>query len=83
MSAPDRSGFHNVDMGPSYLQIVGFDAEGPVARGMLVYGQLTDPALPHYAGQLLLYSRKQWVALPFSPAQISADPGFKSLQFAQ
>lgn len=73
MSPPDSTGYHNVDMGPTYLQIVGFDADGPVARGMLVYGQSTDPASPHYADQLSLYSRKQWATLPFTPAQMRVD----------
>lgn len=83
MSPPDSTGYHNVDMGPTYLQIVGFDADGPVARGMLVYGQSTDPTSPHYADQLSLYSRKQWVALPFTPAQMRADPALKPLQLSQ
>jgi len=58
--------------GSSYMQIVTFDAKGPVAEGVLSYSQSTDPASPHYADQTLLYSEKRWNPLPFTPAEIKA-----------
>ena len=62
--------------GSSYVQIVGFDATGPVADAVLSYSQSSDPASPHFADQTRLYSAKQWHRLPFTPAQIAADnPG--------
>ncbi|MES2296311.1 MAG: penicillin acylase family protein [Pseudomonadota bacterium] len=73
-AVPDAHGYHNVEHGASYLQTVGFDASGPVAQAMLVYGQSTDPKSEHYADQLGLYSRKQWQELPFTETQIKADP---------
>lgn len=54
-----------IDYGTSYVQSVTFDAKGPVARGLLTYGQSTDPASPHANDQLRLFSRKEWPALPF------------------
>lgn len=60
--------------GSSYIQVVTFDAKGPVADGILTYDQSTDPASPHYADQTLLHARKQWVRLPFHRADIEADP---------
>ena len=71
------SGSGKVDGGASYVQVVGFDAQGPVATGMLVYGQSTDPQSPHHADQFPLYAGKQWPVLPFTPAQIKADPAYK------
>ncbi len=59
--------------GSSYIQVVTFDAAGPVAQAVLSYSQSTDPASPHYADQTWLYSRKQWNALPFHPADIAAQ----------
>jgi len=59
--------------GTSYLQVVGFDASGPVARAALSYSLSTDPASPHFSDQTELFSRKQWVTLPFSETQIRAD----------
>ena len=60
------------------MQTVTFDAAGPVAQAMLVYGQSTDPKSPYYADQLGLYSRKEWPALPFTEAGIKADPNRKT-----
>ena len=60
--------------GSSYIQVVGFDDAGPVADAILTYGQSTDPASPHFADQTRLHARKGWVRLPFSKAQIAADP---------
>lgn len=54
-----------IDYGTSYVQTVTFDDRGPVAQALLTYGQSTDPASPHAADQLHLYSRKQWPRLPF------------------
>lgn len=57
---------------PSYLQVVGFDNKGPVADALLVDAQSSDPLSPFRADQMPLYSRKQWVRLPFTPAQVAA-----------
>jgi acyl-homoserine-lactone acylase len=54
-----------IDYGTSYLQTVTFDAKGPVAQGLLTYGQSTNPASPHANDQMRLYSRKEWPQLPF------------------
>lgn len=62
--------------GTSYIQVVGFDAAGPVADAILSYSQSTDPASPHYGDQTREYSAKRWHRLPFTPAEIAADkPG--------
>jgi len=59
-----------IDYGTSYVQSVTFDSQGPVARGLLTYGQSTDRASPHANDQLRLYSRKEWPALPFHAADV-------------
>ncbi|MDJ0977686.1 MAG: penicillin acylase family protein [Erythrobacter sp.] len=58
--------------GSSYIQIVGFDEDGPVADAILSYSQSTNPASPHYSDQTRNYSAKQWHRLPFSDAEIEA-----------
>ncbi|QDX26717.1 penicillin acylase family protein [Sphingomonas suaedae] len=58
--------------GSSYVQIVGFDENGPVADTILSYSQSPNPASPWYADQTRLYSEKRWVRFPFTPAQIEA-----------
>jgi acyl-homoserine-lactone acylase len=72
----DKTGYHNVAWGTSYVQTVTFDDDGPDAQGMLLYGQSTDPKSPWYADQVPLYSRKQWSALPFTLQKIKADPNY-------
>lgn len=58
--------------GSSYVQVVGFDTEGPVADTVLSYSQSPNPASPWYADQTRLYAKKQWVRFPFTPAQVEA-----------
>jgi len=72
-SDPDAGTRREVLEGTSYLQVVGFDARGPVARAVLSYSPSTDPASQHSSDQTELYSRKKWVNLPFSEAQVRAD----------
>lgn len=58
--------------GSSYIQIVGFDDDGPVADAILSYSQSSNPASPFYADQTRLYSAKEWHRLPFSDEEIEA-----------
>jgi acyl-homoserine-lactone acylase len=76
-------GYRDITWGTSYVQVVGFDAGGPVARAMLVYGQSVDPKSPYYADQLPLYSRKQWHELPFTEARIKGDPAYRMITLSQ
>ncbi len=69
-------GYHDIVWGTSYVQTVTFDAAGPLAYAMLVYGQSVDPKSPHYADQVPLYSRKDFPMLPFLPDDIRADPKY-------
>ena len=62
-----------IDYGTSYLQTVGFDEQGPVAKAFLTYGQSTNPASPHVTDQLKRFSRKEWIALPFHRADVTRE----------
>jgi acyl-homoserine-lactone acylase len=77
------AGYTPIVSGSSYIQIVGFDAAGPVARGVLTYSQSTDPSSPHYADQTALYATGKFAPLPFSAAQIAADPNLKTLRVSE
>ena len=78
-SSLTSSGYVGVHWGQSYIQSVSFDGQGPLAQGMLTYGQATDPASPWYADQTLVYSRKEWPQLPFTQEQIKADPTYTTV----
>ncbi|WP_338767481.1 penicillin acylase family protein [Massilia sp. METH4] len=71
-------GKFEVIAGTSYLQVVGFDAAGPRAQALLAYSQSADPASPHHADQTARFSRREWIALPFTAAEIAADPALRS-----
>ncbi len=62
-----------VNYGSSYIQTVTFDARGPVAEGILTYGQSSDPTSPRYYDQLSLFSAKKWLPLPFQRADVEAQ----------
>ena len=64
-------------LGTSYIQIVGFDDSGPVARGLLAYGQSTDPRSAWVSDQTRLFAKGELYHFPFLPAEIVADPGYK------
>jgi acyl-homoserine-lactone acylase len=68
-----RAQGYRIEHGTSYVQTVGFDARGPVAFGLLTYGQSTDPASPHATDQLRLYGAKQWPWLPFHADDVARE----------
>jgi acyl-homoserine-lactone acylase len=68
----ERGGYH-VNYGSSYIQAVTFDANGPVAYGLLTYGQSSSAASPYSYDQLPLFSAKQWVKLPFHREDVAAQ----------
>jgi acyl-homoserine-lactone acylase len=73
---------YRVNFGSSYIQVVTFDDRGPVAQGLLTYGQSSDPASPRAYDQLPLFSARQWVPLPFHRADIEAQRVGPPLQLA-
>jgi acyl-homoserine-lactone acylase len=67
---PAKGRYGPVVHGASYVQLVGFDARGPVAESVLLYGQSSDPASPHYFDQLPeLWAKRRWAPMPFTAAQ--------------
>jgi acyl-homoserine-lactone acylase len=79
----EAGAYRNVEWGTSYVQTVGFDSTGPVAQALLLYGQSVDPASPYYSDQIGLYSQKTWPVLPFTEAQVKADPHFTSIALSE
>jgi acyl-homoserine-lactone acylase len=70
-------GYGSVKWGTSYVQLVAFGDAGPVARGVLPYGQSIDPLSPWYADQLPPYVAKELPRLPFTEEEIQADGNFR------
>jgi acyl-homoserine-lactone acylase len=79
----EAGGYKDVAWGTSYVQTVTFDQAGPVGHGFLTYGQSVDPASPHYADQVSLFSRKEFPALPFTQERMRADPQYRVIQLRE
>ncbi len=59
-----------INYGSSYMQVVTFDDRGPVAQGILTYGQSSEPGSEHAYDQLPLFAAKRWQPLPFHAADV-------------
>ena len=68
-----EAGGYRINYGSSYIQAVTFDARGPVAYGLLTYGQSSSGESPYAYDQLPLFSARQWVKLPFQPEDVKAQ----------
>jgi acyl-homoserine-lactone acylase len=82
-SRPGGNGQREVFGGSSYIQLVSFDEQGPVARGVLSFSQASEPSSPHASDQTQLFSRQQWPLMPFTPEQIQADPPVRKLRLRE
>ncbi len=69
--------------GNSYMQFVTWDDAGPVAEGILTYGQSSNPAHANFSDQTRKYAAGEWVKLPYTEAQIKADPGLTEIKISQ
>ncbi len=77
-------GYSPIRGGNSYVQVISWDAAGNLdPRAILTYSQSPEPDSPHYADMTRLYSRGEWVQLPFSDAQINADPELVTLSLVE
>ena len=60
------------------------DADGELdARAILTYSQSPEPGSAHYSDMTELYSRGEWLQLPFTDAQIEADPELRMLSLSE
>lgn len=66
-------GYSKVDSwSSSWILAVEFREEGPKAFGILTYSLSANPASKHYADQTRMYSKKEWIALPFRDEDVEA-----------
>ncbi|PWB94428.1 bifunctional acylase PvdQ [Methylosinus sporium] len=77
-SAPSRGGKREVVSGSSYIQLVSFDQSGPRVEALLAFSESLNPDSRYFADQTEMFSKKEWVRLPFSEQEIESDPVFRS-----
>jgi acyl-homoserine-lactone acylase len=79
-SGPRRG--YPVTFGAGFLHAVELTPEGPIAMGILVYGQTDDPADPAWSSQVELLARKEWRPLRFEPDEVAAGRiGSRTISF--
>ncbi|TKJ62227.1 acylase [Pseudomonas sp. CFBP13506] len=76
-TVPRADGKREVVSGSSYLQIVTFDDKGPQAQGVLTFSLSSNPASNYAKDQTQAFSEKKLRSLPFTEAQIKADPHYQ------
>ncbi|MDY7066745.1 Acyl-homoserine lactone acylase PvdQ [Pseudomonas extremaustralis] len=76
-TVPRADGKREVVSGSSYLQIVTFDDHGPRAEGVLTFSESSNPASKYFNDQTQAFSQKKLRPLPFTDAQINADPQYQ------
>ncbi|MET0533496.1 MAG: acylase [Steroidobacter sp.] len=80
--APGK-GYTPIIGGNSWMQVVTWTDAGDVnAHGILSYSQSEESDSPYLSDQTRLYSQKQWLKLPFTDAEIAADPELRTLELA-
>ncbi|WP_371916435.1 acylase [Pseudomonas sp. DrBHI1] len=77
VSVPVGPGKRLVVSGSSYLQVVSFTEQGPKAQGLLAFSQSSEQASAHAADQTRAFAAKQLAPIPFTEAQIKADPQYR------
>ena len=76
-TVPRADGKREVVSGSSYLQIVTFDDNGPRAEGVLTFSESSNPTSKYFNDQTQAFSQKKLRPLPFTEAQIQADPQYQ------
>lgn len=76
-TVPRADGKREVISGTSYLQIVTFDDKGPQALGVLAFSESSNPESKYAKDQTQAFSEKKLRPLPFTEAQIKADPHYQ------
>ncbi|MDH0301486.1 MULTISPECIES: penicillin acylase family protein [unclassified Pseudomonas] len=77
VSIPVGPGKRLVVSGSSYLQVVSFTERGPEAQGLLAFSLSSEAASAHAGDQTRAFAAKQLAPIPFTEAQIKADPQYR------
>lgn len=66
--------YGEVVQGSSLVLTTELTKNGPSGQGILTYSQSTDPTSPYFANMTKMFSKKKWVDLPYTKAQIKQAP---------
>ena len=83
-SGLSEGGYRTISGGNSYIQTVTWDeSECPIADAIITTSQSINPESPYYSDQSELYSRKEWVRMPFCDDAIEANRITEPLQLQE
>jgi len=72
-------GYTPIVHGNSYIQVISWDEAGNLnPRAMLTYPQSPEPESPHYSDLTEIRAQGGWIRLPFTDAEIEADPNLRA-----
>jgi len=83
VSVPVAPGKRRVVSGTSYLQVVSFTEHGPQAQGLLAFSLSSESASAHAEDQTRAFAAGQLAPLPFTEAQIEADPQYRVYRISE
>lgn len=69
-----RKDGYPVNNGSSFMMIVEFTAQGPHAVALLSYAQASDADSKHWSDQTQHFADRKFRPMPFTDAEIKADP---------
>jgi acyl-homoserine-lactone acylase len=69
-----RGGRYPVTNGNSFMMVVAYGPDGPIARAVLTYGQPDDTRDPDFTSQRDVYASGTLREVRYTPEQIAADP---------
>lgn len=76
----DGKAYKDVVHGSSYVQVVELTKGCPDVRTILTYSQSSSPESPWFADQTRMYSKKEWVDMPFCEAELAKAPAVSTLR---
>ena len=79
-----EKGYTPIIHGNSYMQVISWDEAGNLdPRAMLTYSQSPEPDSPHYSDLTEIHAQGGWIRLPFTDAEIEADPNLRTLNLTE
>ncbi len=75
-----HDGYAAIVSGSAYIQLVRWEGGRVIADVVLAHGQSADPASAHATDQLENFANKRLLRMPFTEAEIKADPAYRTLQ---
>lgn len=83
LSVPVAPGKRLVVSGTSYLQVVSFTEHGPKAEGLLAFSLSSEAGSSHAADQTKAFAAGKLAPIPFTEAQIKADPQYRQVVISE